>query len=501
VDERELLEATRLIPVIAQLAGQDVPCESDNEETLEETVEGGVCQTCWPVCWPGWADGKPSAPAEEHNEVVPSGRPSVESNEFLDIDTPKSLKADDYNDLDNVQQRGTVASCDLFSDSHTAPAIGGLVVSTPHSEHLLPPEVVLYEPERKLFGVPFEHGKPGRRLIFLNTKLSKTEQEGLQALHKALEDEGVITSQGDAQFPLYVRLHALRILQQAKFNVNQALSMFLIHLNMRVKWFPLTDNDLLEDLKKGLMYWHGRDKQCHPCLVWKLGRISQFKNKDAAIKVCLFVMEYGVRYALVPGRVENWILLVDLENVGFGQSNSLSIAKNAGTILESVFCGRNYQTKIMSLPWVIRSTVNSLIPDDKREKVEFVADNARASTMLETFEPHQIEEAFGGSCPNLAPQETYPFKFFPNATGSTSSGDDKSLHMFTDRQFHEGALWDTSSDHVKQEWVGIAKQQSLSPSAVEELKELGVDNVKPCQDLQTWFRTVNPEEADRRGFS
>jgi len=274
-------------------------------------------------------------------------------------------------------------------------------------------------------------------------------------------------------------------------------------LNMRVKWFPLTDHDLLEDLKKGFMYWHGRDKQCHPCLVWKLGRVTQFKTKEAAIRICLFVMEYGVRYAMVPGRVENWILVVDLSNVGLSHSSAMttSILKNTGTILESVFCGRNYKTKIMSLPWVIRSTVNSFIPDDKRDKVEFVADNDRANTMLELFEPHQLEEDYGGTCPNLAPEETYPFKFFPNATGSTSIGDDKSLHMFTDRSFHEGALWDTFSDQVKQEWVGIAKRQSLPPSAVEELKEFGVDSVKPCQDLQTWFRIVNPKEADRRGFS
>ena len=32
----------------------------------------------------------------------------------------------------------------------------------------------------------------------------------------------------------------------------------------------------------------------------------------------LFVLEYAVRYLLVPGRVENWILIVDLSGVGLG---------------------------------------------------------------------------------------------------------------------------------------------------------------------------------------
>jgi hypothetical protein len=271
---------------------------------------------------------------------------------------------------------------------------------------------------------------------------------------------------------------------------------------MRVKWFPLADHDLLEDLKKGLMYWHGRDKQCHPCLVWRLERISQFRTKEAAIKVCLFVMEYGVRYAMVPGRVENWILLVDLQNLGLGHSTATntSIAKNAATILEAVFCGRNYKTKIVSLPWMIRNFVTSFIPDDKKDKVEFIADKDRAKVMLEMFEPNQLKEIYGGNCPNLAPEQTYPFKFFPNATGSTSTEDDMSLHMFTDRAFHEGVLWDTYSEVVMLEWFDKVKQQSLTPSAAEELKELGVDNVKPCQDMKAWFQIVNPKEAERRGF-
>ena len=36
----------------------------------------------------------------------------------------------------------------------------------------------------------------------------------------------------------------------------------------------------------------------------------------------LFILEYAVRYLLVPGRVENWVLLVDLTGCGLSMASS-----------------------------------------------------------------------------------------------------------------------------------------------------------------------------------
>jgi len=492
--------ASTLLPVLALLAGQDHADHSEDE------AEGpAVYSGCKPfshcVCWPGWLPADSSASTlEASTELV-----YTKAGPTPGVERELSDYGCDTLDVGPLHGRSESEVFDQFADSKTALPIGGLVCEQPHSEYLLPPEVVLYEPVgEKMFGHAFEHGKPGRRFIFLNTKLGKTEQEGLAQFHKALEDEGVITSQGDSKFPLYVRIHALRILQQAKFNVKKALSVILTHLNMRLKWLPLIDTSMLEDLRSGLMYWHGRDRQGHPCLIWRLEKMAGFKSKEAAIKVVLFVMEYGVRYTLVPGRVENWILLVDLENVGLGHSTSTNtgIAKSAAEILESVFCGRNYKTKIFSLPWLIRSIVNSFIPEDKKDKVEFVTDADRQKVMMEMFEPNQVEERYGGSAPNLLPEQTYPYNFFPNCTGPDGSnrGKDKSLHTYTDRVFHEGALLDLSSEPTKARWTEVVKKQPLTPLAVEELAGMGVEGLKPCQDMSTWFQTMDPAEAQRRGY-
>merc|ERR1712146_432896 len=234
-------------------------------------------------------------------------------------------------------------------------------------------------------------------------------------------------------------------------------------------------------------------------LIWRLERMDGF-TKDSAVKMVLFVLEYAVRFLPVPGRVENWILIVDLDNVGVSYANSTNrdIGKNCAVLLEQVYCGRNYQTKILSLPWVIKAVVNGFIPEDKKEKVQFLGAAEAAENLMTLFEPHQLEKRYGGTAPDLRPEETYPFRFFPNCTGKASATGDKSLHKYTNREFHEGFLWDESTVTAATKWQSEVLGQALTTAAVKSLQELGIDGAKPCTDVQSWLERVNPEEARRR---
>jgi len=485
--------AVSILPLIASLVGQEVLCE-DSEDEAAPACCSGFFASC------GYGAG---ASAGVELTVIEDGSDSKQTDDLSLSLSSWSLDASDGDMFDirrQISDRGAPMmqhskTSDLFKKTETAPAIGGLVCIQPHSEHLLPPEVVLFEPTSKEMGKPYNPDKKSeKRSIFLNTKLAKTEQDALLSLHKALEAENMVTKEGDGQFPEYVQVHALRILQQAKFDTNKAIDIMLTHMNMRVKSFPISESDVMQGLRKGLMYWHGRDKKGRPCLVWRMDRMDGF-TPDSAVKLVLFVLEYAIRFALVPGRVENWDLIVDLEGVGLGSagSDNREIAKRISILLEQVYCGRNFTTKIMSLPWVVRSIVNGFIPADKKEKVQFVGEKEMQTVMLELFEPEQLEQRYGGTAKNLEPEETYPFNFFPNATGKNAEGcnSDKSLHMFTDRTFHEGCLLDES---VSDKWVERVKKQSLTTSTLQDLNS----NMLACKDITSWLQLVNPEEAKRR---
>merc|ERR1711939_1016263 len=140
----------------------------------------------------------------------------------------------------------------------------------------------------------------------------------------------------------------------------------------------------------------------------------------------------------------------------------------------------------MGMPTLLRSIVNSFIPADKKEKVQFLGSD-RTEPVQELFELHQVEEKYGGTARNLAQHETYPYKFFPNCRGAKSSADfdETSLHQHTVRAFHEGTLWDESWDEAKQDWIGKLPLQSLTTKAAAEAQRFGTQ-AQACKDLATW---------------
>jgi len=399
------------------------------------------------------------------------------------------------------------------------PSIGGIVeLRQPHSSFLLPSEVALFEPtQAEIF-----HARSGTRQIFLNTPLTSAENEALGEMHSLLAQRGIGGDAGD--FPKYMEQHALRMLQACKLNVPKAVEMMKTCTKERVRRLPLAEADVEQDLKSGFVYWHGRDRQCRPCLVIRLERLGEIaKDKERAVQTVIFALEYALRYAMVPGRVENWVVLVDLANVmsvisPFHISSIISTAAAIGTTLEKVYSGRMVWIKIINMPGgaLLSRAINGAIPAEKKDKVGF-SQNYQAE-LATHFEPNQLERRYGGAAPDLQPAETYPYHFFPNPRGETAlrgpahsdacsegrlstarSEEDIretehfSLHESTNLAFHEGQLWDDSSKHARQRWLGEAKASSLTPASAKALSGLlGGESVEPCRELEKWLEMINP---------
>merc|ERR1719223_1475938 len=128
-----------------------------------------------------------------------------------------------------------------------------------------------------------------------------------------------------------MRPHALRILQSAKFNLDKAASMIDTAAKERVTRLPLTEAEVLPALRQGFVYWHGRDRCCRPCLVIRLSRLGELvKDKERAIRAVIFALEYIVRFGMVPGRVENWVALLDMADI-FSLLSPLQLSSFVGT--------------------------------------------------------------------------------------------------------------------------------------------------------------------------
>jgi len=410
---------------------------------------------------------------------------------------------------------------------HLVPAIGGIVgLSEPHSEYLLPPEVLLFEPSAKEIHHRGNEDKPGSRQIFLNTPLMDFEVAALREFRQVLVKRDVIAAASD-RLPRCIETHALRMLQTCKYDAGKAADMMRTFVSERVRRLPLAEEDVREDLRNGFIYWHGRDRQCRPCLIIRLERLGEMaRDKERAVRAVIFTLEYALRFAMVPGRVENWVVIIDLHNVlsVISPLHIASMTRTAaaiGTTLEKVFCSRMVWIKIINMPGssVLTRAINGLIPADKRDKISF-PDDARAA-LRKCFEPNQLEERYGGTAADLKPEDTYPYNFFPNPRGqaahpsrpsedtqaladgtphseeATSSNphcgaEDCSMHEWTSLCFHEGYLWDRSFPAVQERWVEAAAELSLAPLAAAALAEALQDEVSPCREMSQWMELMNP---------
>lgn len=69
--------------------------------------------------------------------------------------------------------------------------------------------------------------------------------------------------------------------------------------------------------KSGLLYMHGRDHRFRPILVLKAIKFNEMKlTADEVKEFMTYFSEYLLDNALLPGQIENWIMITDLTGIG-----------------------------------------------------------------------------------------------------------------------------------------------------------------------------------------
>lgn len=294
-----------------------------------------------------------------------------------------------------------------------------LGIETQHSEWLLPLEILQYQPSAKDV---FRGGRaiPRARQIFGGAMLQDEEATALRELRQALLAEEEERVEDDVTRPALDPdgPHALRMLQHCKFDIEDTVSMMRTLAEDSISKSLPGEVDVLEDLRHGFIYLHGRDRSCRPCLYIRFERAGPLVNDSERVqRLVSFVLEYAVRHVLVPGRVENWVVVLDLANAMSAVSSPWAVAGLVSTalklanLLQSVHCGRMAWMRIVNAPlgW-LRGLMNRAIPEEKKDKVSFPQDVAE---LLQDVDAHQLETCYGGDAPDVESGMGYPFRFFP----------------------------------------------------------------------------------------
>lgn len=133
-------------------------------------------------------------------------------------------------------------------------------------------------------------------------------------------------------------------------------------------------------LKSGIIYLNGRDKHYRPILIVKAEKFMQMKpvpNNEDLITLALWFFEFMETYMMVPGRIENVILIIDCKNLSVFSAPYGMLKAVLGVVTSQYKCKSRCiyvvnSPKTFSVVWKV---VKNLIDECTAAKVNIISEN------------------------------------------------------------------------------------------------------------------------------
>lgn len=219
------------------------------------------------------------------------------------------------------------------------------------------------------------------RLVFHRQNLKEWEMSALNQLNKLINDD-VVHEKLD-------KLEKLRFLYGTGWNMNLTVKVMQDYLRWKQGWpsYKLVYFSISHILDSGGAYIHGRDHRYRPIIVITPKKLIQYEN-SLLMATSFFILEYIKDNMLLPGQVENWVLIIDLQGFDLNDSwypiiNDLLLYYPCRLAQAFIFNSSKLMTNLFKL-----LTPNTI------QKITIVQNN---TVILNTCNPLQVEKRFGGS--------------------------------------------------------------------------------------------------------
>ena len=113
----------------------------------------------------------------------------------------------------------------------------------------------------------------------------------------------------------------------------------------------------------GFMYAYKRDFQFRPVLVVNLGRACKILKENAIEEVtphCEYLLKFVSERLMVPGRIENWITILDFGDVSLMGLPATKIKALVGDVAER-FPASMFKTFVVNTNWATRTFLNMCV--------------------------------------------------------------------------------------------------------------------------------------------
>ena len=247
--------------------------------------------------------------------------------------------------------------------------------------------------------------KPSRsiRRIYMNIEYTDYELKALQKYKK-------IISKSNFRIPNYwTDADNVRFIYSTNFELEKAFTQMCDHLKWRSENFPLyfTPRDkVFEILNLGFAYIHGRDHQFRPIIVCQpyiYVRNEKKYSYDDWMKASVFICEYAANHMLIPGQIENWIMITNIRHVSMIFLPK-EIRKVIGVMSDN-FRAKLYINYIIGMSAALKFLYSIVVKflDEITVKKLVIINDIKDGKILEFIRSENLEQQFGGSAPDLIP--------------------------------------------------------------------------------------------------
>ncbi|EEA07661.1 CRAL/TRIO domain-containing protein [Cryptosporidium muris RN66] len=260
-----------------------------------------------------------------------------------------------------------------------------------------PEEAVYYNPP--IEAIKYGQGETGMRYVFGDLELDNYEEQKVTEMLAYLKNRHVSlrnTAFNDKHL-------LLRYLQGNEYDFVKAWDDIKRHVRWRQHFRTIEDCHKLQKLlETGYCYIHGRDRFMRPIIIFRAKAFLDGQEPDDILHMVYHWFEFIIMKMLVWNKIEQWRVIMDLEDVSFYNA-PISLLKDIAINLQRNYRGYLAQMTFINSPivfWGLWQAISLVLPQSTREKISLFTSEYK-NDLLKYIHPNQLEKKYGGDAPNV----------------------------------------------------------------------------------------------------
>ena len=333
-----------------------------------------------------------------------------------------------------------------------------------YQKSLPPYEAYLYFPKGEEI-IVFDSLKPEKsvRRIFNNIPIYDFENELL------IEFKNIINSHPQNKLPEHWDdAVLLRFIHATECNLNKSYERMIKYIDWYNNIFPMEiqpEDKITQLLNLGFLYIYGRDCHFRPIIICQPSICQKYINhfdESDIIKASIFLFQFIVNELMIPGQIENWIMIINFE--GSSPLNLPEVVKKLIKTLSTNFLSRLYKCYVYGMSFflnILFKIICNFLEEVTVQKITILENNH--NKLFENIRPDNIEYKFGGTAPNTSQGLENKDSLFPPRMPSNE---------YILEQENKNNILISKKEYIKLVEEGKIKEENISPFLREEIYKL-----------------------------